>query len=187
MISSNDFKRGIAIKLDGDIYTVIEFLHVKPGKGGAFVRTKLKSLTKGSIIDKTFRGGEKVEDVRIEKKPMQYLYDEGDDLVFMDTETYEQESISKSFIGDIMGYIREGDLLDISVYDGKPISVEPPTFVELKVVYAEPGAKGDTATNVTKIVKVETGTEINVPLFINEGDIIKIDTRKGEYVERIKQ
>lgn len=187
MVSVNDFKRGMAIKLEGDIYSVIEFLHVKPGKGGAFVRTKLKSLTRGTVIDKTFRGGEKVEDIRIERRKMQYLYDEGDSFVFMDTETYDQKSIDKDFVDDIMDYIKEGDEVEISIYNDNPISVEPPTFVELKVTYAEPGVKGDTATNVTKPVTVETGAKINVPLFVNEGDIIKIDTRKGEYVERIKQ
>ncbi|MBN2040415.1 MAG: elongation factor P [Spirochaetes bacterium] len=187
MVSSNDFKRGMAIKLENDIYTVVEFLHVKPGKGGAFVRTKLKSLTKGTVIDKTFRGGEKVEDIRVENKELQYLYDEGDALVFMDTESYEQESIDKDIVGDILDYIKEGDLLQISTYKDKPISIEPPTFVNLKVTYAEPGVKGDTATNVTKPVKVETGAEFHVPLFVEEGDVIKIDTRKGEYVERVKQ
>ncbi len=187
MVSSNDFKRGMVIKLDGDIYSIIEFLHVKPGKGGAFVRTKLRSLKKGTVIDKTFRGGEKVEDVRIENKNMQYLYDEGDSLVFMDTESYEQESINKDLMDDILLYIKEGDLVQISTYEDKPISIDPPTFVNLKVTYAEPGIKGDTATNVTKPVKVETGAQFNVPLFVEEGDTIKIDTRKGEYVERIKQ
>lgn len=187
MISSNDFKRGTIIKVGGDIYTVLEFQHVKPGKGGAFVRTKLKSLTKGSIIDKTFRGGEKIEDVRIEKKEMQYLYDEGDALVLMDNETYEQETIDKELFKDVIHYIKEGDVVYISLYEDKPITIEPSTFVMLKVVFAEPSEKSDTVTSVTKRVKVETGAEIQVPLFVDEGDIIKIDTRKGEYVERIKQ
>ncbi len=187
MVSVNDFKRGMVIKLDGDIYSVLEYQHVKPARGGAFVRSKLKSLTRGSIIDKTFKGGEKVEDVRIESKQMQYLYDEGDSLVFMDTESYEQESVSKEYVGDILNYIRESDTVSIAFYEGKPISIEPPTFVELEVVYAEPGVRGDTATNVTKPVKVETGAEVKVPLFINQGDIIKIDTRTGEYVERVKK
>ncbi len=187
MITSNDFKRGMVIKLDGNLYTVLEYQHVKPARGGAFVRTRLKSLTKGSVVDKTFRGGEKVEDVRIESKQMQYLYDEGDSLVFMDNESYEQESISKDFVGNILDYIKEGDSVTIAFYENKPISIEPPTFVVLKVVYAEPGVKGDTATNVTKPVKVETGAEVHVPLFVNEGDVIKVDTRTGEYVERVKQ
>jgi elongation factor P len=186
MITSNDFKRGIAIKLEGDIYSVIEFLHVNPGRGAAFVRTKLRSLTKGTVIDKTFRGGEKIEDIEIDKVTMQYLYKNGDDLVFMDNETYEEESIDKEFAGNILDYIKEGDTIQASKYNEKVISIDPPTFVNLKVIYAEPGLKGDTATNVTKTVKVETGAEIHVPLFVEEGDILKIDTRKGEYVERVK-
>jgi elongation factor P len=187
MISSNDFKRGMVIKVDGTLYSVLEYQHVKPGKGGAFVRTKLKSLLKGSIVDKTFRGGEKVEDVRIESKPMQYLYAEGDSLVFMDTGSYDHESVPKDYVGGMMDYIKEGDTVTMSFYEGSLISVETPTFVALKVVYAEPGLKGDTATNVTKRVKLETGAEIHVPLFVNEGDLIKVDTRTGEYVERMKQ
>jgi elongation factor P len=186
MITSNDFKRGIAIKLEGDIFTVIEFLHVNPGRGAAFVRTKLRSLTRGTVVDKTFRGGEKIEDIEIEKKTMQYLYDDGDYLVFMDNETYDEVSIEKEFAGDLLDYIKEGDNIQVSTYEEKPISIEPPTFVNLKVVYAEPGIKGDTATNVTKPVKVETGAQVQVPLFVEEGDIIRIDTRKGEYVERVK-
>ncbi len=187
MISVTEFKRGVVIKLDGDIFSVLEYQHVKPARGGAFVRTKLKSLTKGSTIDKTFRGGEKLEDVRIETRSMQYSWDDGDSLVFMDTETHDQESISKEYVGDILEYIKEGDMVDITIYEGKPISIEPPTFVNLKVVYAEPGVRGDTATNVTKAVKVETGAEIHVPLFVNEGDVIKVDTRTGDYVERVKK
>ncbi|MCU0822025.1 MAG: elongation factor P [Spirochaetes bacterium] len=187
MLSVNDFKRGVVIKIENDLFSVVEFLHVKPGKGGAFVRTKLKSLTKGTVIDRTFRGGEKVEDVKVERRQMQYLYDEGDSLVFMDTETYDQQSIDKDFVGDIMQYIREGDAIEVAIYNDEPISAEAPNFVKLKVTYAEPGVRGDTATNVTKPVTVETGAKINVPLFVNEGDVIKIDTRKGEYVERVKQ
>jgi elongation factor P len=187
MISVTEFRRGIVIKMDGDIYSVIEYQHVKPARGGAFVRTKLRSLTRGSVIDKTFRGGEKLEDVRVETKQMQYLFSEGDALVFMDTESYEQEHIDKEYVGNILDYIKEGDNIDVMMYEEKPISIEPPTFVALKVVYAEPGVRGDTATNVTKPVKVETGAQIRVPLFINEGDTIKIDTRTGDYVERVKK
>jgi elongation factor P len=186
MITSNDFKRGIAIKLEGDLFIVVEFQHVKPGKGGAFVRTKLRSVKKGTVIDKTFRGGEKVEDITIENRTMQYLYREGDAYVFMDTESYEQEAVTEDMIGDLFDYIKEGDSVQVTTYEDKLISIEPPTFVNLKVTYAEPGIKGDTATNVTKPVKVETGAKIHVPLFVNEGDTIKIDTRKGEYVERVK-
>ncbi|HOK02181.1 MAG TPA: elongation factor P [Spirochaetota bacterium] len=187
MISVNDFKRGVIIKLDGELYSVLEYQHVKPARGAAFVRSKVKNLKKGSIVEKTFRGGEKVEDVKIVKKPMQYLYEEGDSLVFMDTETYEQESIPKKAIGDALKFIKEQDVVDIAMYEGEAITVEPPQTVVLKVVYAEPGLKGDTATNVLKPVKVETGAEVKVPLFVNEGDLIKINTETGEYLERVKQ
>jgi elongation factor P len=185
MISTNDFKRGTVIKLDGELFSVVEFQHVKPGKGGAFVRTKLKNVRKGSVVDKTFRAGEKVEDVRLERRPMQFLYDEGDAMVFMDSETYEQESIPKSAIGKAIDFIKAEDMVDISLYEGQPITVEPPASVVLKVTYAEPGVKGDTATNVLKPVKLETGAEVKVPLFINEGDHIKINTQTGEYIERV--
>jgi elongation factor P len=187
MISSNEFKRGTVIKLDGNLFSVLEYQHVKPARGGAFVRTKLKSLTKGSIIDKTFKGGEKVEDVRVEKRPMQYLYDEGDGLVFMDNENFEQVSVERELAGNLLNYIKEGDVIDISMHDGNPLSIEPPIFVQLEVTYAEPGVKGDTATNVMKNVTVETGYTLQAPLFINEGDILKIDTRTGDYVERVKK
>ncbi len=186
MISTNDLKRGTVLKIDGTLFSVVEFQHVKPGKGGAFVRTKLKNVIKGTVVDKTFRAGEKVEDVRLERRPMQYLYDEGDSLVFMDTETYEQESISKETLGDYIKFLKEQDVVDISMHEGEPISIDPPESVVLKVTYAEPGLKGDTATNVLKPVKVETGAEVKVPLFINEGDFIKINTQSGEYIERVK-
>ncbi|HNV47618.1 MAG TPA: elongation factor P [Spirochaetota bacterium] len=187
MVSVNDFKRGMVIKIDGDLYTVIEYQHVKPARGGAFVRSKLKSLTRGSTVDKTFRGGEKVEDVRIDRQTMQYQYEEGSDLVFMDTATYEPTNIDKKFVGNILDYIKEGDEVEIMMYEDRPISIEPPTFVTLKVVYAEPGLRGDTATNVLKPVKLETGATVNVPIFVNQDDVIKVDTRTGEYVERVKQ
>ncbi|TAL30722.1 MAG: elongation factor P [Spirochaetes bacterium] len=187
MITSNDFKRGVVIKLDGELFTVLEYQHVKPARGAAFVRTKLKSVRRGSVVDKTFRGGEKIEDVHIESKTMQYLYQEGDGLVFMDMESYEQESIGMEAVGNILDYIKEGDTVAMSYYEGRALTIEPPTFVALKVVYAEPGVKGDTATNVTKPVKLETGAQVHVPLFVNEGDVLKIDTRTGEYVERVKK
>ncbi len=187
MVSVNDFKRGMVIKLEGDIYSVLEYQHVKPARGGAFVRSKLRSLTRGSIIDKTFKGGEKVEDVSIESREMQYLYDEGDALVFMDTESYEQESIPREYVGNILDYIKESDIISVTIHEGKPISIEPPTFVELEVTYAEPGVRGDTATNVLKPVTLETGARVRVPLFINQGDVVKIDTRTGDYVERVKK
>ena len=186
MISSNDFSRGVVIKLDNDIYSVIEYQHVKPARGASFVRTKLKSLTKGATIDRTFRGGEKLEDVTVDKCQMQYLYEEADGLVFMDNETFEQVTVEKEMAGNILDYIKEGNVVTISIYEERPIAIEPPIFVVLEVTYAEPGKKGDTATNTTKKVKVETGAEFNVPLFVNQGDKIKIDTRTGEYVERAK-
>jgi len=186
MITSNDFKRGVVIKLDGDIFAVLEYQHVKPARGNSFVRTKLRSLTRGSIIDRTFRGGEKLEDVSVENRLMQYLYEEGDGLVFMDNESYDQVSVPKPLAGNILEYIKEGDVCTIAIYEERPIAIDPPIFVFLKVVYAEPGLRGDTATNVTKKVKVETGAEFNVPIFVQESDTIKIDTRTREYVERAK-
>ena len=186
MVSTNDLKKGTVLKIDGELFSVVDFQHVKPGKGGAFVRTRIKNMKKGTTIDRTFRAGEKVEDVRLETRSMQYLYDEGDTLVFMDTESYEQESIPKSAIGDAINFLKEQDIVDIAMYNGEPITIEPPNFVVLKVTYAEPGIKGDTATNVQKPVKLETGAEIKVPLFVNEGDFIKVDTRTGVYVERVK-
>ena len=187
MISTSDIKRGVCFKLDGELFSVVEFLHVKPGKGGAFVRTKLKNVRKGTVIERTFRSGEKLDDVRLEKNSMQYLYDEGDNLVFMNTESYEQESIPKDAIGSAIRFIKVEDVLDITFYEGQPVSIEPPASVVLKVIYAEPGVKGDTATNVLKPVKVETEAEVKVPLFINEGDFIKINTETGEYIERVNK
>lgn len=187
MISTSDIKRGVCFKLDGELFSVVEFLHVKPGKGGAFVRTKLKNIKRGTLIEKTFRSGEKFEDVRLEKMPMQYLYDEGDSLVFMNTENYEQESVPKDTIGNFLKFIKTDDVIDITFYENTPVSVELPASVVLKVIYAEPGVKGDTATNVLKPVKVETEAEVKVPLFINEGDMIKINTETGEYLERVSR
>ncbi|MDA3901439.1 MAG: elongation factor P [Spirochaetes bacterium] len=187
MISSNDFKKGMAIKINSDIFSIVDFQHVKPGKGAAFVRTKIRSLTKGTVIDKTFRAGEKIEDIRVEKRSMQYSYDEGDTLVFMDNETYDEFCVLKDGTDNLLNYIKEGDTVEISTYEDKPISIEPPIFVELLVTYAEPGVRGDTATNVNKAVTVETGATIHVPIFVNQDDIIKIDTRNGEYVERVKK
>ncbi|HNR88884.1 MAG TPA: elongation factor P [Spirochaetota bacterium] len=187
MVTTNDLRRGMVIKLDGELYTVVDQNHHKPGKGGAIVRTKLRNVKKGTVKDMTFRPSEKVEDVRLDQRPMQYLYEEGDHLVFMDTETYEQESIPTDAIGDAASFLKPEDICEIAIYEGKPITVTPPSTVVLKVTYAEPGAKGDTATNVTKPVKVETGAEVKVPLFINEGDYIKVSTETGAYMERVKK
>ncbi|OHD71456.1 MAG: elongation factor P [Spirochaetes bacterium RBG_16_49_21] len=187
MISTNDLRRGHVIKLEGELFSVVGQQHVKPGKGGAFVRTKLRNVRKGTVIDRTFRAGEKLEDVRLEKRPMQYLYGDGGSVVFMDTETYEQEQIPAEAIGDALKFIKEEDIVDIAMYEGEPVTIEPPLTVVLKVTYAEPGVRGDTATNVLKTVKVETGADVKVPLFVNEGDYIKINTETGEYLERAKQ
>lgn len=187
MIATKDLRRGVVFKLDGELWAVVEQNHHKPGKGGAMVRTKLRNVIKGNVKDVTFRPEEKVEDVRLEYRPMQYLYDEGDHLVFMDTETYEQESIAKDLIGSAMDFMKPEDICQIAMYEGAPIAMTPPATVVLKVTYAEPGVKGDTATNVTKPVKVETGAEVKVPLFINEGDYIKVNTETGEYMERVKK
>lgn len=187
MATSNDFRRGMIIKYNNDLFSIIEFLHVKPGKGGAFVRTKLKSLTKGSLIPVTFRGGEKVEEVRVEKRPVQFLYKEGRDYVFMDSKSYEQYTIPEGDVGDAMKFIKEGTDMEISFHEENPLSFEPPIFMVLEVTHTEPGVKGDTATNVTKPAQLESGSEINVPIFINIGDKIKIDTRTSEYVERVKE
>lgn len=185
MINANDLRRGVMIKVDDELFIVLSFQHVKPGKGGAFVKTKLRNIKKNIIIEKTFRAGEKVEDIFIEKRKMQYLYNDGDNSIFMDIDNYEQESISDQFIEDELKFLKEGQEVDVTFYEGEIISVELPTFVELKVTHTEPGLKGDTATTTFKPATIETGTIIQVPLFINEGDTLKIDTRTGEYIERL--
>jgi elongation factor P len=185
MISTNQFKNGMTILIDGKIFEIIDFQHVKPGKGGAFVRSKLKNFDTGAVIDRTFRAGEKFELAIMEKKTMQYLYNDGSEYYFMDNETYEQVPLSADFIGDDSKYLKEGTNVDVLVHNDKPLKVKPPISVELEVTKAEPGMKGDTATGGTKPVTLETGLEVQVPLFINEGDILKIDTRTGSYVERV--
>ena len=184
MISTNDFRTGLTIELDGQIYTVLDFLHVKPGKGSAFVRSKLKNLETGTIIEKTFRAGEKVPKAHLDKRKMQYLYTDGEFYYFMDQETFDQMSLTEEQLEDNINYIKENMVIDILFHDEKTIGVEIPTSVKLKVTETEPGIKGDTATGGTKDAKVETGLTVQVPLFIEEGDIIKVDTRSGEYMER---
>ena len=186
MISVNDLRRGHVIILDGDLFSVIEQQHHKPGKGGAIVRVKLRNVKKGNMMDRTYNAGVVVEDVRLEKRPMQYLYREGDSVVFMDTETFDQEHIPVDAFGDALQFLKEEDVVQIAMYEGEVVTVEPPQTVVLKVTYAEPGVRGDTATNVKKPVTVETGAEVKVPLFVNEGDYIKINTETGEYLERAK-
>lgn len=184
MITAGSFKNGVTFELDGNVFQVIEFQHVKPGKGGAFVRTKLKNLITGATIDKTFSPTDKMPKVHIERKDMQYLYNDGDLYYFMDVETYEQLPLNEEQLGSALRFIKENMMIRVLSYSGNLLGVEPPTFVELEVTETEPGVRGDTATNVTKPAILETGTEVKVPLFINKGDKIRIDTRTGEYMER---
>ncbi|QUH31041.1 elongation factor P [Vallitalea guaymasensis] len=184
MVSAGDFRNGLTIQYENQIYTVIEFQHVKPGKGAAFVRTKLKNLKTGSVIEKTFRPTEKMPKAHIEKKDMQYLYSDGDLFHFMDSETYDQIAINSDQIGDTLKFVKENDMVKILSHEGEVFGIEPPLFVELEIIHTEPGVKGDTATGATKPAEVETGASVNVPLFVNIGDKIKIDTRTGEYLSR---
>ena len=184
MISANDLRKGVTFVYDGDVYQVVDFQHVKPGKGAAFVRTKIRSVMNGGAKDVTFNPNEKFENAVISTKEMQYLYNDGQLYYFMDPESFEQIGIEEDNVKDAIIYVRENDSVLIKFYEGKPFSIDPPNFVELKVEKTEPGIKGDTATNVTKPATVETGAVINVPIFINEGDVIKIDTRSGEYLSR---
>ena len=185
MISVNDLKNGLTLELDNGLWNVVEFLHVKPGKGAAFVRTKLKNVESGNVIEKTFRAGEKVAKAMLDRREMQYLYKEGKDYVMMDNETYEQTPLSQDQLGDAMKFVMENMSVKILSYKGNVFAIEPPTFVELKVTETEPGVKGNTATNVTKPATVESGATITVPMFVNEGDTIRIDTRTGEYMARV--
>lgn len=185
MISTNDFHTGLTIELDGDIYMVIDFQHVKPGKGAAFVRSKLKNLRSGSTTERTFRAGEKVPRAIIERKEMEYLYASGEEYIFMDTESYEQISLSRQKLGDNLKYLKENMQLNILLFKGEIIGLELPNSVELKVVETEPGFKGDTAAGGSKPAKLETGLVVQVPFFINEGDVLRIDTRTGAYLERV--
>ncbi len=185
MITASDFRNGVTFEEDGQVLQVVEFLHVKPGKGAAFVRTKLKNVVTGAVIEKSYNPTAKVQQAFVERKDMEYLYNDGDLYYFMDTETYEQMPISKDALSDNFRFVKENTTCKIISYKGKIFSVEPPIFMELEVTETEPGFKGDTATNVTKPATLETGAEIKVPLFITVGDRIKIDTRTGEYLERV--
>ena len=188
MASTSDIRNGLCIKFNHDIYKIIEFLHVKPGKGPAFVRTKLKSLTNGKVLDNTFSAGHKIEEVRVETHKFQYLYAEGDNYNFMHIETFEQIVLNKDIL-DAPGLLKEGEnvMVIINAETEAPLSVDMPASVVLEVTYSEPGVKGNTSTNATKPATVETGATINVPLFINEGDKIKIDTATSSYMERVKE
>lgn len=188
MASTSDIRKGLCIRYNNDIFKIIEFLHVKPGKGPAFVRTKLKSLTTGKVIDNTFSAGHKIEDVRVETRSYQFLYSEGDTFHFMNTDDYNQIALQRGVL-DAPELMKEGEVVTImfNTEDSMPLSVDMPASVILEVIHAEPGVKGNTATNATKPATVETGARINVPLFINEGDKIKIDTSNGSYMERAKE
>ena len=185
MISAGDFRNGITIELDNGIYQIIEFQHVKPGKGAAFVRTKLKNIVSGGVIEKTFRPTEKCPQARIDRKDMQYLYSDGDLFHFMDVETYDQVALNEETVGDALKFVKENDMCKVCSHNGNVFAIEPPLFVELEVTETEPGFKGDTATGASKPATVETGATVSVPLFVEIGNKIKIDTRTGEYLSRV--
>jgi len=188
MASTSDIRNGMCIDYNGHIYTIVEFLHVKPGKGAAFVRTKLKSLTTGKVIDNTFPAGHKIDEVRVERRKFQFLYQDDMGFHFMNNETFEQLALDPNLV-ESPGFLKEGGEVDILFHAEKevPLTMEMPSTIEAKVTYTEPGVRGDTATNASKPATIETGAEVRVPLFINEGDVIRIDTRTGAYQERVKQ
>ena len=185
MISAGDFKNGITVEIDGNIYQILEFQHVKPGKGAAFVRTKLKNIINGGVVEKTFRPTEKFPKAHIDRKDMQYLYQDGDLYNFMDVETYDQIALNADVVGDALKFVKENETVKICSHNGNVFSVEPPLFVELEITETEPGFKGDTAQGATKPAVVETGATVMVPLFVEQGDVLKIDTRTGEYLSRV--
>lgn len=187
MYSTAEFRRGLKIEIDKKPFIIVDFQHVKPGKGGAFVRTKLKNLITGAVLEKTFRSGEKVDKPDLEEKEMQYLYRDESGFHFMDMESYEQIFIETDKVGDSAGFLSDGLMITVLYHEGEPISLELPTFVELPIEKTEPGVKGDTATGGSKPATMSTGLVVQVPLFLNEGDVLKIDTRSGEYIERISK
>ena len=184
MISAGDFRNGITLEIEGNVYQIVEFQHVKPGKGAAFVRTEIKNVMTGAVVERTFRPTEKFPAARIDRVDMQYLYADGDLYNFMDVNTYEQIALSTDVVGDALKFVKENETVKVCSYNGKVFSVEAPLFVELEITDTEPGFKGDTATGATKPATLETGAQINVPLFVNQGDRVKIDTRTGEYLSR---
>ena len=185
MISAGDFKNGVTVEIDGNIYQILEFQHVKPGKGAAFVRTKLKNIISGGVVEKTFRPTEKFPKAHIDRKDMQYLYRDGDLFNFMDVETYDQIALNEDVVGDSLKFVKENEVVKICSHNGNVFAVEPPLFVELAITETEPGFKGDTAQGATKPATVETGAIVMVPLFVEQGDVLKIDTRSGEYLSRV--
>lgn len=186
MISTTDFRSGLKIKVDGEPYEIIDYQHVKPGKGGAFVRTKLRNMKTGNVIDKTFRSGERFEEPPVDERTMQFLYVQAGEYYFMDTVNYEQVALQASHLGQARDFLIDNMVVGIIFYEGKPLGVQLPTFVELKVTETAPGVRGDTATGGTKPATLETGAVIKVPFHVNVGDVVKIDTRTGAYVERVK-
>jgi elongation factor P len=185
MISSNDFRTGVTIVVEGQLWQVVDFQHVKPGKGSAFVRTRLKNVIRGNVLEKTFRAGEMLERAIVETREMQYLYGSGDEYHFMDNSNYEQIHLGHDLLGDNVDLLKEGTVINVQFHDGKVIAADLPNHVDLKVVETDPGFRGDTATNVQKPAKLETGASVNVPLFINQGDTVRIDTRERKYVSRV--
>ena len=185
MVSAGEFRNGMTLEIEGNVYQVLEFLHVKPGKGAAFVRTKLKDIINGGVVEKTFRPTEKYPQAHIERADMQYLYKDGDLYNYMNTETYDQIALTEEQVGDAMKFVKENEMVKTMSYQGKIYSVEPPLFVELEITDTEPGFAGNTATGATKPATVETGAQVQVPLFVNQGEKIQIDTRTGEYMKRV--
>ena len=187
MLTAGDFRNGVTFEMEGKVYQVIEFQHVKPGKGAAFVRTKYRDVVTGAIRETSFNPTAKFENAVVERRELQYLYNDGELYYFMDMESFEQTPIDSNKLGDNFKFVKENEMCKISSYKGEVFAVEPPTFVDLVVTETEPGVRGDTATNVTKAATLETGAVIRVPIFINEGDLLKIDTRTGEYLERVNK
>lgn len=185
MATTNDLKNGLVLNIDGQLWTVVEFQHVKPGKGGAFVRTKLKNVLTGKVVDRTFNAGVKVETANVDKREMQYLYKDGSDFVFMDTSTYDQVHVSEDVVGDAAKYLLENQAAIVATHDGVPLYVELPAAVVLEITYTEPGLQGDRSTGGTKPATLETGTEIQVPLFLEAGTKVRVDTRDGSYLGRV--
>ena len=185
MVSAGDFKNGLTVEIEGNIYQILDFQHVKPGKGAAFVRTKLKNIINGGVVEKTFRPTEKFETAHIDRKDMQYLYTDGDLYNFMDMETYDQLAVNADVVGDSLKFVKENETVKVISHQGNVFAIEPPITVELRVTETEPGVKGDTATGATKPAIVETGAQIMVPLFVNQDDVLKIDTRTGEYLSKV--
>lgn len=184
-ILAGDIRKGVTFQFDGNVYVVVDFLHVKPGKGAAFVRTKIKNVMTGAVLEKTFNPTEKFDLALIERKPMEYLYNDGDLYYFMDVETYEQLPLTKDIVGDAMNFVKENMECTVSSFNGSPFSVEAPNFVELLITFCEPGAKGNSAQSTNKPATLETGYTLQVPMFVNEGDTIRVDTRTGEYMSRV--